>query len=342
MRLVLGVDEAGYGPNLGPFVIALSQWEIDSQFDVLQGLEPFAPEFRDRAISALKADSEYIPLGDSKKIYQPGVGLGGLDLALRFLGQESHQGVSMKVWGDADLKRVESRLWYDPKLAQRWEDSFNPASSESAEDSSGKTALFQRGREKFRKLGISFGGFRMRIIDEQFFNEECHRCGNKSNVLGEMSLGLVFSNLKRLVEAGESTWESVEIYCDRQGGKKRYASLLSHAIGENFPEESNPWIDVLEETPHVSRYGTIVRGLPITIRFQVDGDSLFPSAASSMAAKWVREVLMDRLNRYWHEVTGGTVRPTAGYSVDAHRFEKEITPWLISLGVIREHWWRLK
>ena len=342
MRLVLGVDEAGYGPNLGPFVIALSQWSVGSGFDILEGLAPLNPEFRDRAISSLTANSGFIPLGDSKKIYQPGIGLGGLDLALRFLGQESSQGVSMAVWGEADLKRVESRRWYHPKLAQRWEDKSDLAKGQPVDDSSGESVLFQRGRDKFRELGISFEGFRMRIIDEQFFNEECHRCGNKSNVLGEMSLGLVFSNLKRLIEAGDTPWESVEIYCDRQGGKKRYASLLSYAIGESFPEESNPWIDVLEETPHVSCYRITVKGVPVTVRFQVDGDSLFPSAASSMAAKWVREVLMGRLNRYWHDVTGGQVRPTAGYSVDAHRFENEITPWLKDLGVKREHWWRLK
>jgi ribonuclease HII len=342
MRLLLGVDEAGYGPNLGPFVIALSQWESDSQFDVLEGLGPFAPEFRDSAISAHKSVSEYIPLGDSKKIYQPGVGLSGLDLALRFLGQESRQGVSMAVWGDSDMPRVESRHWYHPKFAQQWEHKSTRASSDLAGESSGESALFQRGRERLRKLGMTFNGFRMRIIDEQFFNEECQRCGNKSNVLGEMSLGLAFGNLKKLIDAGDAPWTSVEIYCDRQGGKKRYASLLSHAIGSNFPEESNPWIDVLEETPQVSRYRTAVGGVPITVRFQVDGDSLFPSAASSMAAKWVREVLMGRLNRYWYEITGGSVRPTAGYSVDAHRFENEITPWLKSLGVKREHWWRLR
>ena len=29
MTLVIGIDEAGYGPNLGPLVIGSSSWQID-------------------------------------------------------------------------------------------------------------------------------------------------------------------------------------------------------------------------------------------------------------------------------------------------------------------------
>ena len=29
MTLVIGIDEAGYGPNLGPLVIGGSSWQID-------------------------------------------------------------------------------------------------------------------------------------------------------------------------------------------------------------------------------------------------------------------------------------------------------------------------
>ena len=81
MRLVLGVDEAGYGPNLGPLVVAVSAWAVDSRLEVLDGLEPFAPEFQ---AASWTPRSAFVPFGDSKKIYQSGKGLAGLNFALRF------------------------------------------------------------------------------------------------------------------------------------------------------------------------------------------------------------------------------------------------------------------
>ena len=32
MRYLLGTDEAGYGPNLGPLVVAASAWELRVRF----------------------------------------------------------------------------------------------------------------------------------------------------------------------------------------------------------------------------------------------------------------------------------------------------------------------
>ena len=53
-QIILGTDEAGYGPNLGPLVVSLTAWETSA--DDISSLS-----------KVLK--NEGIPLGDSKKIY---------------------------------------------------------------------------------------------------------------------------------------------------------------------------------------------------------------------------------------------------------------------------------
>ena len=37
MMLVVGTDEAGYGPNLGPLVVAATAWEADLEADRAAG-----------------------------------------------------------------------------------------------------------------------------------------------------------------------------------------------------------------------------------------------------------------------------------------------------------------
>ena len=36
MTLVIGTDEAGYGPNLGPLVVAATAWQVDAGADPAQ------------------------------------------------------------------------------------------------------------------------------------------------------------------------------------------------------------------------------------------------------------------------------------------------------------------
>jgi len=55
--IVLGTDEAGYGPNLGPFVVSLTAWKAP-------------PDDLSFLFAAL--DKEGIPIGDSKKLYHGG------------------------------------------------------------------------------------------------------------------------------------------------------------------------------------------------------------------------------------------------------------------------------
>jgi len=332
MRLILGVDEAGYGPNMGPLVIAVSAWALDSSLDVLDGLTPFAPEFQ---AAPWNPSSDFIPLGDSKKIYQPNKGLAGLNCSIRFFeslieGKPGKQSPWFEFANLAaqDIDRLESIQWYHRSLHQ--------VINEKRDVLTESAMLFAK--EKFLKLGLQLIDVRLRVLEEALFNEMVNQLGNKSDVLGQTSLTLAWNVLDSAVNFNQ--FESIEIYCDRQGGRKRYSPLLSHTYSLSAPNKQVPFFTTLSETPEASCYSMDYRGIPTTIRFQVGGDSLFAPAASSIVAKWTRESLMQRLNRYWRALVGDSLRPTAGYAVDAARFAKDIAPWIDRLSLDTNLWWR--
>ena len=337
MRLVLGVDEAGYGPNLGPLVVAVSAWAVDSRLEVLDGLEPFAPEFK---AASWTPRSAFVPFGDSKKIYQSGKGLAGLNFALRFFESifegkpsEKRPWFELSRLAQEDLSRVESHPWYRCKNPAKGLGRANQVDWNSE-------ASCRFAREKLLKLGVRLIGFRLRVLDEAYFNECVDRLGNKSDVLGHISLELAWKVLGECMDF--HSFKGIEIYCDRQGGRKKYAGLLSQTYERSHRESQVPFCSVVGESPKTSLYSMRHAGIATSIRFQVHGDSLFPPAAASMVAKWARESLMERFNGYWREVVGPGLKPTAGYAVDAARFARDIEPWITKLAIEKNQWWRRK
>ena len=337
MRLVLGVDEAGYGPNLGPLVVAVSAWAVDSRLEVLDGLEPFAPEFQ---AASWTPRSAFVPFGDSKKIYQSGKGLAGLNFALRFFESifegkpsEKRPWFELGRLAQEDLSRVESHPWYRCKNPVKGLGRANQVDENSE-------ASCRFAREKLLKLGVRLIGFRLRVLDEAYFNECVDRLGNKSDVLGHISLELAWKVLGECMDF--HSFKGIEIYCDRQGGRKKYAGLISQTYERSHQESQVPFCSVVGESPQTSVYSMRPAGIATSIRFQVHGDSLFPPAAASMVAKWARESLMERFNGYWREVVGPGLKPTAGYAVDAARFARDIEPWITKLAIEKNQWWRRK
>ena len=337
MRLVLGVDEAGYGPNLGPLVVAVSAWAVDSRLEVLDGLEPFAPEFQ---AASWTPRSAFVPFGDSKKIYQSGKGLAGLNFALRFFESifegkppQKRPWFELGQLAQEDLSRVESHPWYR---------CINPAKGlgRANQVDGNSEASCRFAREKLLKLGVRLIGFRLRVLDEAYFNECVDRLGNKSDVLGHISLELAWKVLGECMDF--HSFKGIEIYCDRQGGRKKYAGLISQTYERSHRESQVPFCSVVGESPKTSLYSMRHAGIATSIRFQVHGDSLFPPAAASMVAKWARESLMERFNGYWREVVGPGLKPTAGYAVDAARFARDIEPWITKLAIEKNQWWRRK
>src|SRR5687767_14989673 len=64
---VIGVDEAGYGPNLGPLVVSATVWEIPDaadEFDFYERLK--------EAVATAPCDDERVVIADSKQLFKPG------------------------------------------------------------------------------------------------------------------------------------------------------------------------------------------------------------------------------------------------------------------------------
>ena len=78
MTLLIGTDEAGYGPNLGPLVVAATAWRIASQPQDAEATLTDAVAAVDAVVAARGRVRS--PLwADSKQIYRGGDGFGMLE-----------------------------------------------------------------------------------------------------------------------------------------------------------------------------------------------------------------------------------------------------------------------
>src|SRR5438477_3368967 len=74
MTWIIGMDEAGYGPNLGPFVMAAVACRVP---DELAGANLW--DVLAAAVCKEDADDGRIVVNDSKQVYDPGTGIGALE-----------------------------------------------------------------------------------------------------------------------------------------------------------------------------------------------------------------------------------------------------------------------
>ena len=75
MPLLIGMDEAGLGPNLGPFVVAASVWDVPMSPD---GFD-FWAAFESVLTRAPGTNDSRLHVADSKKVFRSGCGIGTLE-----------------------------------------------------------------------------------------------------------------------------------------------------------------------------------------------------------------------------------------------------------------------
>ena len=321
MTYIIGVDEAGYGPNLGPLVIAATAWEIadDSWTDLFTRVSPEIARPADRS-----ADT-WLVVGDSKQLYTPQKGLGPLESAVQSLLAESSQCASDDLELFTMLCRepgsFECNLpWYQTSARSL----PHPTPSNVAESPPHSSPLNQC----LLNAGIRFHGASTQILEPDHFNSRCRESGNKATVLSEESIALLHRMIQQLPGRPKSIW----CQCDRHGGRTRYGALLQAQFNETF-------VEVHGETSEQSTYRWGPENCRVEVRFSPGGERHWEVAWASMLAKYVRELAMERFNQFWKSHIDD-LKPTRGYPVDAKRFRQDIEPIRERLKIPIDHLWR--
>lgn len=299
MAFVAGIDEAGVGPRLGPLVAASVTFRGDD--GVLAGSlwELLAP--------ALAPAGQRIVVADSKLIYRgqrDRAGFRRLEHAvLAFVAAASGLPSSL-----AKLLQAVSAPTADGPQRCPWYKLDAVALPRAAtRDDIWRAA--ERLAGCLRGLGIEPPRLACEVMDERAFNRLITASGGKGGALLEID--------KRLLRRLPGT--RGEVYLDRLGGRHRYGRWLE----EVFPQA---FVWTRGEDASISRYAvarTDGGSLEVIVAVGCEGRQL-PVALASMLAKYVRELHMAALNRFWAARVPG-LAPTAGYPADAARFVRQIS-----------------
>jgi ribonuclease HII len=318
--LLIATDEAGYGPKLGPLVIAASVWRLPKA-------QPVPPSDRppsDPSSTALEAlfapltvpfplgDGPPVQVGDSKRLFKSRdpQGLRGLEnvvhAALQWAGVPPVDALTglLEVLCAEDHASLGRQPWFGPTfLADAFplSDALRPLSPAALDP------LLQH----WQQTGLELVAISSRVIDAATFNAACQAGRNKAEILSEATIRAVVQLLDRYPAC------ETAIYCDRHGGRRYYGGLLQHASPAAL-------LEIEQETATCSTYRQRQGNRHWRWQFTVKGDRFPPVSFSSILAKYLRERMMGCFNAYWRQQQPQGFRPTAGYPQDAKRFLKAV------------------
>ena len=306
---VIGMDEAGLGPNLGPFVVAVTVWDVPGSpqdFD-------FWMTFAEVLTNSPQSKETRLHVADSKQVFQPGRGLlaleRGVHAALGVLGFHP------KSFEELCHVLALTNLKTGAECAPPWYE------TESPELPRIDPAVSQAWRDCCEQHGVQLVAIRAAIIEPAQFNRLISAYDNKSLVVSRVAFQLL-----------KSVWNPDEtdtfVVGDKHGGRNRYDELLSEVLDGEM-------IFRLEEGAERSDY----RVGKTLLRFQPRAEIHGPVALASMTAKYIRELAMHRFNQFWQKQIPG-LKPTQGYPVDAKRFRAEIAAKQRELSISDDVLWR--
>jgi len=338
--ILAGIDEAGYGPTLGPLVVSVSVFRVSDEiprdeiprgecgvdlWTVLEGAV------------CRKPDGHRIPVNDSKKLFHQKKGLRDLEegifpfLCVReagmprdlrsLLAHVARRGSELRGGSPRDpAAYLDAYPWYRGRNVEIPVDTYPNFVESRAREL----------RDAMARSGVEFLGLAAWPIEVLEFNTQLARDRSKATV----SFRAVGSFLKRLWK--QFPHDTVEVMVDRQGGRMHYGPLLFEKVRPRGIriEAQGPELS----TYHLSRGRSSSRQAAaeppwFRVSFCVESESRsLPVALASMLSKYLREVHMILFNGFWRELRAD-LKPTAGYALDARRFLEDISPLRRRLGI---------
>ncbi|MEK7996957.1 MAG: hypothetical protein AAB403_24405 [Planctomycetota bacterium] len=301
MVVLVGIDEAGFGPILGPLVVSSSTFALPHDLltsDLWQVLQKSLSDKRKRLAGRLLVT-------DSKKAYSRALGIKHLErtvlTVLKCLGKEPTMlGELLELLAPRFLEQLRDYPWYEGAGS-------GALSADLADREIASAAL----RRDLASNGIELLGLRSCPLEVAYYNKMVAAVKNKADVLFTATSSLIkdaFDN---------SGGDDLQVIVDRQGGRVRYRNNLQRMFADTE-------LTILRESPTTSSYELQGRGKRMRVHFVVGADRRFlPVALASLVRKYIRELLMGNINRYFAGFDAG-LKPTAGYWKDGLRFIQDI------------------
>jgi ribonuclease HII len=296
---VLGIDEAGLSPVVGPLVVSGTLFKTSAADEGAN----FWRMLEGCICSRAREAAGRLIVADSKAVHKKGDLTRLEEAVFSFLYSRGDRRITNLA---QLLKRINASIehedypWYEPEKldlpTKAWDNTARRH---------GRTL-----RKAMRNEEMAFVAAYCEPVLAGRFNGDIARTRNKSTLEWERVSRIIYSALK--VCGGEN----LTVCVDKLGGRERYDDLLEDVLGDAQPDRAKMGKDV--SVYEYSRSGGRVRVLFI----KSGEEKALPVALASMFSKYVRELFLIQLNEWFCERLPG-LKPTAGYHKDGWRFVNE-------------------
>lgn len=312
--ILAGMDEAGYGPLLGPMVVGCCAFELP-ETDHLAPIPCLWKRLRKLVSKTRSRSGRKLHINDSKQVYSTSIGIKELErsiLTLLHASERTSDDLQTLLGHVAPhvLADLPQYPWYDAAGEEF------PIDNDAISVRMFSNAL----RLEMQRAQVRCVHYAARVVLERQLNRMIAATRNKASALfstGAIHLDYLLRNF------GD---KGLTIICDRLGGREHYGSLL-RLMFEDWS------LEVISEIDGRAEY-RLCRGTNVVRLIFVEKaeEQAMPVALASMLSKYLREALMHRFNRYWKQHKPDLV-PTAGYYSDGERFLRDIASKRNELGI---------